>query len=223
MVTAVTAPTEEPEAETGDVVVLRQDNDGNPVGGSCFMIVADDNSVVADEVCDEDGDVADDGRTGFFDVPDGTWWIVETRSPEGYEAASPTQFSVQPGSTGRCRGSQRGERRRRTDPGADRGTRERRVPHGRAHRGTATDRGAHGSTRRNWQPPGRSLRPADGALVGGACWQLIQDDNVVAEACDLEGTADRFPLNGKVGLYDVPVGDYQLRHVAGARRLPGTR
>ncbi|MDP8908123.1 MAG: SpaA isopeptide-forming pilin-related protein, partial [Chloroflexota bacterium] len=47
--------------EVGDLVVLRQDEAGNAIGGACFEIVDDQGETVADEVCDEDGDVADDG------------------------------------------------------------------------------------------------------------------------------------------------------------------
>ncbi|MBA2469225.1 MAG: hypothetical protein H0V37_07455, partial [Chloroflexia bacterium] len=80
-ITASVASTEQPEDETGDVVVIRQDSDGNPVGGSCFEIVDDGGDEIADEVCDEDGDVADDGRTGFFEVPVGAWTVQESRTP----------------------------------------------------------------------------------------------------------------------------------------------
>ena len=69
-------PTVEPEpteVPTGDVVVLLQQEDGTPLGGGCFQLVDSNGSNVGGEVCDDDGDVPDDGRTGFLGVEVGSY------------------------------------------------------------------------------------------------------------------------------------------------------
>ncbi len=80
-------------AGTGDIVVLRQDPAGNPVGGACFEAV-DATGQTVGSACDEDGDVPDDGRIGIFDVPAGNVTLRETRTPDGYEPAAETPATV---------------------------------------------------------------------------------------------------------------------------------
>src|SRR5699024_4473830 len=95
----VTAPaTAEPTpVPSGNIVVLRQDAQGNPVGGACFQLIDQNGNPVGDPVCDEDGDVADDGRIGVFDVPAGTYTLRETRTPDTVEPAPDTQITVNGG------------------------------------------------------------------------------------------------------------------------------
>lgn len=80
-------------AGTGDIVVLRQDTTGNPVGGACFEAV-DASGQTVGSACDEDGDVPDDGRIGIFDVPAGDVTLRETRTPDGYTPAADTPAVV---------------------------------------------------------------------------------------------------------------------------------
>ncbi len=82
---------------TGNLVVLRVDDEGQPVGGACVELQDEAGNVVAPEVCDEDGDVADDGRIGFFDVAEGTYTLVETRTPEGFEPAANDEVEITAG------------------------------------------------------------------------------------------------------------------------------
>ncbi|MBA2775561.1 MAG: hypothetical protein H0U31_02390, partial [Chloroflexia bacterium] len=210
----VVASIDQPEDESGDVVVLRQDEAGNAVGGACFEIRDDFGSVVANEVCDEDGDVADDGRTGFFDVAAGTWAVHETRTPDGVVSAPPAQVTVPP--DGVVDVQIQSSASVAAEPTAEAEPTDEPVevlpleptedltevlPLEPTEDAVET---ATGSLQIDLYDP-------SGNLIGGACWQLVQDGAVIDEACDLEGTEDRFPLNGKVGLYDIPVGSYTLR------------
>ena len=93
--TVVNAETAEP---TGDVVVLKTDEDGDSLGGSCFELVDPaDQTVVAEAVCDADGDLAGDGRIGFFDVPTGDYLLREAQTPDGYQTASDQTITVAEG------------------------------------------------------------------------------------------------------------------------------
>lgn len=97
--TTTPAPTATTAAETGDVVVLKTDEDGDALGGSCFELIDPaDQSVVADEVCDADGDAAGDGRIGFFDVPVGDYLLRESTTPDGYQTTADQTISVEDGS-----------------------------------------------------------------------------------------------------------------------------
>jgi uncharacterized surface anchored protein len=201
----------EPQDETGSVVVLRQDDQGNPVGGACFVIQDDAGNAIAPETCDDDGDVADDGRTGFFDVPAGTWSVAESRTPDGYEPAANGEVTVNPGSTvdvtlqGAAIASPTDEPTEippttepSEQPAIEAPTEE-----------PATETPPE-------QPAGVGSLQVDlydpnNALVGGACWELVQNGNVIKQACDTDDGIDRFPFNGKVGMYEIPAGTYTLR------------
>ena len=92
-------PTVEPEpteVPTGDVVVLLQQEDGTPLGGGCFQLVDGNGSSVGGEVCDDDGDVPDDGRTGFLGVEVGSYTLVQTETEDGFEIAADQSVNVVP-------------------------------------------------------------------------------------------------------------------------------
>ena len=197
-------PTEEPADETGTVVVLREDDQGNPVGGACFVIRDDNGNAISQDVCDEDGDVADDGRTGFFDVPVGTWWVHETRTPNGYEPAQDVQFTLDAGQTVDVT-LQSAASAQPTEQPTDEPTDE-----------PTAEPSAEPTEQVTEQPAGTGslqvdLYDPEGNLVGGACWELVQDGNVVKQGCDTDDGIDRFPFNGKVGMYEIPTGTYTLR------------
>ena len=182
--------------ETGDVVVLRQDAGGNPVGGACFEIVGADGTVVAPEVCDEDGDFPDDGRIGFTGVPAGPQTLRETRTPDGVAPATDQPITVE------------------ADTAID-------VPVGSAAseptaESTPEPTDASTATPTSEPIPGDlivTLVDQTSAPIGGACFQLIQNGNVVAESCD---TTDAFPNNGNTGFFGVPAGTYTLRQSSAA-------
>ncbi|MEZ4500872.1 MAG: SpaA isopeptide-forming pilin-related protein, partial [Thermomicrobiales bacterium] len=73
----------------GTVRIVKTDENGGPLGGSCF-------SVGGTEVCDNgDGDLNPDG--GIIEVgsvPTGTVDVAETSAPEGYTIAGPAQVEV---------------------------------------------------------------------------------------------------------------------------------
>nr|MBA2247128.1 hypothetical protein [Chloroflexia bacterium] len=184
----VTASVDAAEGETGDVVVLRRDADGNPVGGACFEIVDAGGTVIAPQVCDEDGDVADDGRIGFTGVPAGAQTLRETRTPEGVAPAADQPIEVEAGTA------------------ID-------VPVGSASSEPTSEQTATPTTE---PTPGDlivTLVDGTSAPIGGACFQLIQNDNVIAESCD---TTDAFPNNGNTGFFGIPAGTYTLRQSANA-------
>ena len=188
----------EATAAPGDVVALRQDPNGNPVGGACFEILDANGTVVASQVCDEDGDFPDDGRTGFFGIPVGDYVLRETRTPEGYEPAPDTPFTVIAGEA------------------VD-------VPVGSAAIATETPT-AEPSPAEAPSPtaettpeavPGNlivTLLGPDQQPIGNACFQLVQGDTVVAEQCDdTTNPGDTLPGNGNTGFFGVPSGSYTLR------------
>jgi hypothetical protein len=53
-----------------------------------------------------------------------------------------------------------------------------------------------------------TLADGQGEIVGGACWQILQGNEVVDYGCDREDS--EYGYNGRLGLYDVPPGEYQL-------------
>lgn len=181
--------------ETGDLVVLRQDENGQPVGGACFEITNSSGEVIAD-ACDETGDVADDGRIGLLGVPSGDYTLTETRTPEGFETAvdivvtvSPNEVTnqlVQSNSTG-----------------------------GQSNDGLIDDEDDDQVDQPIDEPEdtrvGRIIvyREDDsGNRMGGACYDAVDTDgNVVESLCDEDGfTAD----DGVTGLPDLPLGTYNL-------------
>ncbi len=200
--TVTASPADDPSSGTGDVVVLRQDADGNAVGGACFEIVGADGTVVAPQVCDEDGDVADDGRIGFTGVPAGPQTLRETRTPDGVAAAADQPIEVEAGTAIDVPvGSAVSEPTAESTPEATE---------------TASPTEASTATPTTEPLPGDlivTLVDGTSAPIGGACFQLIQNADVIAESCD---TTDAFPNNGNTGFFGVPSGTYTLRQSAGA-------
>jgi hypothetical protein len=80
-------------------VVLKVDQGGDAVGGACFSLLSG-TTVVSGPVCDEDGDLPDDGRIGFFDVPTGSYTLRETRRPSNdYFQADDRTITIVAGDT----------------------------------------------------------------------------------------------------------------------------
>lgn len=70
-----------------DIAIVPTDvSTGDALPGACF-IIAD----VSEEGCDENGD----GRVTFADVPVGTYYVTETRAPDGYEVESPQWLTIE--------------------------------------------------------------------------------------------------------------------------------
>ncbi|MDQ3526144.1 MAG: hypothetical protein M3451_13990, partial [Chloroflexota bacterium] len=200
----------EDDAATGDLVVLRQDQDGNTVGGACFEILDANNTPVAEGACDEDGDVADDGRIGIFDVPEGTWLLRESRTPDGFEPAPDQLITVVAGSVVE-QASQSASSE--DDESVVEETEEPTVE----PTATTTE-----DDEDEAQEPGNlliTLVDADGQPVGGACFELVQDDEVVIESCDT-AQFERNPDNGTTGFYGVPSGTYTVRNSENPDDLP---
>ncbi|MBA3310486.1 MAG: hypothetical protein H0U28_10620 [Nocardioidaceae bacterium] len=202
---APTEPTATDAADqgTGELVVLRTDESGAAVGGACFVIVDENGDEVAPEVCDEDGDVADDGRIGFFDVPAGTWTLRETRAPDGVEPAEDQPVEI------------------RADVSSDLPVQSARLATETPEPTEVVEETAAPTEQADETPqvtatveaqPGSlivTLQDEAGQPVGGACFELGgEDGEVAAEACD---TDDPFPGNGNTGFFGVPSGTYTLR------------
>ena len=201
-------------AATGDLVVLRQDNDGNPVGGTCFEVF-DASGTSVGSACDEDGDVPDDGRIGIFAVPAGDVTLRETRTPDGVEPAGDTgaTVSADQATDVPVRSAAivldvptEAPTEIPTEEPTDVPTEE------------PTDVPTEEPTEIATEEPTAVPQPgrvvvyrtdANGAAVGGACFELIDGSgNSIAENCDEDGlTAD----DGVTGVVDVPPGTYTLR------------
>ncbi len=198
------------EAPTGDIVVLRQDTAGEPVGGACYEVVDESGSVVQ-SACDEDGDLPDDGRTGLFDIPEGTYTLRESRTPEGYEPAADQQIQVTGGQA--------------TDVPVQSGLIPTEAPTATEEptaEPTATEVPTEEATAVPTETPEEVAQPGSlivtlqdqaGAPVGGACFQLLRDGEVAYESCDIN---DDFPNNGNTGFFGVDSGTYTLHQSTAA-------
>lgn len=198
----VTAPApEETPVPEGDIVVLRQDDAGNAVGGACFQLVDASGNTVGEPVCDEDGDLPDDGRIGFFDVPAGDYQLRETRTPDGYETAADTPVTVT--ADGLAEVQVRSAQVVIEQPTA---TEEPTVEPTATEAATetptvdATEEAAPGSLI-------ITLQDANEQPIGGACFELRQGETVLGPICDSD---DPFPANGNTGFFGVPSGTYTL-------------
>ncbi len=176
---------------TGDLVVLRVDDDGQSVGGACVRLEDDAGNVVAAEVCDEDGDVADDGRIGFFNVPEGIYTLVETRTPEGFEPADDDQVEITAGIANQTQFASAPEEEPTIEP-----TVEATI--------TPTPEPATGALL-------VTVRDEDDQDLTGFCVALAPADgsSAPAPACDGD-EGDQDDDEGSVGVEDLPVGGYTL-------------
>jgi uncharacterized surface anchored protein len=78
---------------TGTLVVLVEDEQGEPLGGACFTL---DNGIdPLLEVCDQ----GDDGRLNIPDLPTGDYAIVQTDAASGQQLADEQQVTVNAGQT----------------------------------------------------------------------------------------------------------------------------
>ncbi|MGI8975212.1 MAG: SpaA isopeptide-forming pilin-related protein [Thermomicrobiales bacterium] len=198
------------DGPVGDLVVLRQDQDGNPIGGACFEILDANNSPVAEGACDEDGDVADDGRIGFLDVPEGTWLLRESRTPDGFEPVPDQLITIVAGSV--IEQPAQGASTDDDEPLVE-------EIEGLALEPTATPAEEDEDEA---QGPGNlliTLVDADGQPVGGACFELVQDDQIIIESCDT-AQFEQNPDNGTTGFYGVPAGTYTVRNSENPDDLP---
>lgn len=205
-------PTEAPEPATFTVELL--DQNGAPIGGACFQLVQ--NEAVAYESCDtsdwESAEFANNGLTGFFEVEPGTYTLRMVSGPEGVNVDD-RQVEIDPGSddteTITVETAQPTEETEPTATATE-------VP---TEQATATEIAT--ATEEATQPGDLivSVTDADGQPVGEACFQLIQDGNVVQESCDT-AQYEQSPGNGRIGFYGVPSGTYTLRNSANPNDLP---
>src|SRR5699024_3396084 len=86
------SPTQEPEAALGSLIVTLQDENGTPIGGACFELQQDDE--VIGPVCDADDPFPDNGNTGFFDIPSGSYTLHESTVPDDTEAIADQEVEV---------------------------------------------------------------------------------------------------------------------------------
>ena len=206
-----------PTPETGDLVILRQDMNGAPVGGACFEVVS--NGEVIGSACDEDGDVPDDGRTGIFGLPAGDHTLSETRTPDGYESTGDIVISILPNQVteqvvqSASIVSEPTETEEVTEEVTEEITEE------------ATEEVTEVVTE-EVTAVGRIIvyREDDaGNRVGGSCFDAVNSGGtVVGSACDEDGIAAD---DGVTGIPDLPVGEYTIvetRVPEGFEKAPDT-
>ena len=179
---AIVEVTFENSAVTGSVRVTKTDNTTQqPLAGACFTLQGGDDESFG-PVCDNgDGDADPaDGIVVLQGVSAGTYDLLESTTPDGYEAPDgpvSTGIQVAAGQTAEISvGNQPAD-----------------VP-------TPTP-----------LPAGSVLIDKvdqDGNLLAGACFALAGDSNV-GPVCD-NGAADTDPADGKIGIDNVPAGDYTL-------------
>jgi Ca2+-binding RTX toxin-like protein len=76
----------EPLPPNGSIVVLSEDQDGNPLPDGCYAVEGPD---LPGPVCDNDAGDADSspGVVEFQGLLPGGWWVFETQAPQGYQPA----------------------------------------------------------------------------------------------------------------------------------------
>ena len=77
----------------GTLVLFVQDENGERIGGSCFTLQSDAETLT--DVCDQ----GDDGRLTIPDLPAGDYTVTQTRAARDRQLAAPQQVTVQPGQT----------------------------------------------------------------------------------------------------------------------------
>ena len=82
------------EAETGNLRIVVEDEDGNRLGGACFTVTGSDGAP-GSETCDDDGD----GDTSFGDLAPGEYTVDQTVAPAGYQVAGAESGQVESGDT----------------------------------------------------------------------------------------------------------------------------
>ena len=94
--TETVVPTE--AAGQGDFTVQLRDQDGQPIGGACFQLI-DQNGNVAGEACDtqdfESEQFADNGNTGFFGIPAGSYTLRMSNALDGVSPVADFSFDYQ--------------------------------------------------------------------------------------------------------------------------------
>jgi len=78
----VASPTAGAYGEPGDLVIELRDENGQPVGNSCFELVDSSNNVAA-QTCDATDPTPNNGRLGFYGVPSGPYTLRQTTVPDG--------------------------------------------------------------------------------------------------------------------------------------------
>ncbi len=97
--TVESAPTETPApttAQPGDLVVTIEDENGQPLGNSCFELL-DAGGNVAAQTCDATDPTPNNGRVGFYGMPAGEYTLHATQSPDGADAIVDRQVQIQGG------------------------------------------------------------------------------------------------------------------------------
>jgi uncharacterized surface anchored protein len=77
----------------GTLVLFVEDENGQRLGGSCFTIEGDAQTLT--DVCDK----GDDGRLNVPDLPGGDYTVTQTRAAKNRQLAAAQQVTVQPGQT----------------------------------------------------------------------------------------------------------------------------
>ncbi len=78
-------------ATTGTLVILVEDEDGAPVGETCFTLKSDIASF--DEICDQ----GNDGRLNFPDMPAAEYTVTQTQTADGHTVAAEQAVTVPAG------------------------------------------------------------------------------------------------------------------------------
>lgn len=78
----VASPTAGAYGEPGDLIIELRDENGQPVGNSCFELVDSGNNVAA-QTCDATDPTPNNGRLGFYGVPSGPYTLRQTTVPDG--------------------------------------------------------------------------------------------------------------------------------------------
>jgi uncharacterized surface anchored protein len=77
----------------GTLVLFVEDENGERIGGSCFTLQSDAETL--NDVCDQ----GDDGRLNIPDLASGAYTVTQTRAARDRQLAAPRQVTVQPGQT----------------------------------------------------------------------------------------------------------------------------